>query len=122
MEWGNTLGRLRAASMLAAAVLCLSCGNGIWTKNRLGSGGEAASGGQGGDGGQTGSGGQAASGGQGDGSQAGAGGQGGSGGQAGSGGEVLVTSKTLDARGGQIVLGELTLDVWENCRSGRAHV
>jgi hypothetical protein len=35
---------------------------------------------------------------------------------------VLVTSKTLDARGGQIVLGELTLDVWENCLASSATI
>lgn len=122
MKRGNALGRFCAASMLTAAALCLSCGNGIWTKYRMGSGGQEASGGQGGDGGQTGSGGQPSGGSQ-MGGQAGGGGQAAGGDQAGTGGQVVVSNSfTLDQRGGRIVLGELTLDVWESCLASTATI
>jgi hypothetical protein len=87
--------------------------------SQVGSGGRVAEGGQigsGGSGGEADSGGQVGSGGQaGGGGQVGNGGQAGGGGQGGTGGQVQSTSQTFDPQGGQLVFGELTLDIWEDC-------
>ena len=110
MQLRDTLPRLCAAALLAAAVVALSCGTGLRTSIGSGkTGGQSGSDGQGGASGQLGSGGQG-----GEGDRAGSGGGGsqpGSGGRAGEGGPAGSDGSGGDAgssSGGQVGSGGQT--------------